>query len=242
MNPFTPDPPVPVLPVLPVLIETRNLSRLDHAGCNPLLQATNFRLRGGDKVAITGPSGSGKSVFLRTLALLEAPDGGDVRWNDQVLTSAMIPGYRSRVSYIAQRPALIEGSVEDNLRFPYSLEVFKEQTFDVERALAMLHQAGKPRSFMTKMAADLSGGESQVISLIRAVQLDPQVLLLDEPTAALDPKSSRDIESLVNTWFATGGLGTRACIWVSHDHEQARRMSTIRLEMRAGVLSTEGGR
>jgi putative ABC transport system ATP-binding protein len=104
----------------------------------------------------------------------------------------------------------------------------------------MLHQAGKPASFMNKTAGDLSGGESQVIALIRALQLDPQVLLLDEPTAALDPKSSREVESLVNTWFTSAPVGTRACVWVTHDHEQARRMSTLRLQMHAGVLTPEG--
>lgn len=234
MHPFALDQPPPSL------IETRKLSRLDQAGRSPLLHATDFMLRGGDKVAITGPSGSGKSVFLRTLALLEAPDSGEVLWRNQVVTSALIPRYRSRAIYIAQRPALMEGNVEDNLRFPYSLEVFKEQVFDIDQAIRMLHKAGKPTSFMNKMASDLSGGESQVISLIRALLLDPQVLLLDEPTAALDPKSSREVESLVDTWFTSGLLGTRACIWVTHDHEQARRMSTLRLQMHAGVLTPEG--
>lgn len=225
----------------PPLIETRKLSRLDQTGHSPLLYATDFILRGGDKVAITGPSGSGKSVFLRTLALLEAPDSGEVLWNDRVVTSALIPRYRSRVSYIAQRPALIEGSVEDNLRFPYSLKIFKDQMFDIERAARMLDQAGKPRSFMNKVAGDLSGGESQVVALIRALQLDPQVLLLDEPTAALDPLSARDVESLVDTWFAAGPLAMRGCIWVSHDPEQARRMSDVRFEMHAGSLSRMAG-
>lgn len=234
MHPFALDQPPPSL------IETRKLSRLDQAGRSPLLHATDFMLRGGDKVAITGPSGSGKSVFLRTLALLEAPDSGEVLWRNQVVTSALIPRYRSRAIYIAQRPALMEGNVEDNLRFPYSLEVFKEQVFDIDQAIRMLHEAGKPTSFMNKMASDLSGGESQVISLIRALLLDPQVLLLDEPTAALDPKSSREVESLVDTWFTSGPPGTRACIWVTHDHEQARRMSTLRLQMHAGVLTPEG--
>lgn len=233
--------PTPSAPHAPSLIETRKLSRLDQSGRTPLLHSTDFTLRGGDKVAITGPSGSGKSVFLRTLALLEAPDSGEVLWRNQVVTSALIPAYRSRISYIAQRPALIEGSVEDNLRFPYSLKIFKEQTFDIEQAVRMLHQAGKPQSFMSKMAGDLSGGESQVVSLIRAMQLDPQVLLLDEPTAALDPQSSGAVESLVNTWLASDPLGARAFIWVSHDPEQAQRMSNIRLEMHAGSLSRMAG-
>jgi putative ABC transport system ATP-binding protein len=234
-------PLTPSATLAPLLIETRKLSRLGQSDQNPLLHATDFILRGGDKVAITGPSGSGKSVFLRTLALLEAPDSGEVLWRDQVVTSALVPRYRSRISYIAQRPALIEGSVEDNLRFPFSLTVFKGQTFDIEQAVRMLRQAGKPLSFMSKMAGDLSGGESQVVALIRALQLDPQVLLLDEPTAALDPQSARDVEGLVDTWLASGSVEERACIWVSHDPEQARRMSNMRFEMLAGSLSRMAG-
>ena len=99
----------------------------------------------------------------------------------------------------------------------------------------LLEHAGKTPSFLGKNAADLSGGEAQVASLIRSLQLNPEVLLLDEPTAALDPTSSRDVEALINAWFAADNA--RAYIWVSHDLEQARRMSEIHLQMSAGVLS-----
>ena len=219
------------------LIETCGLSRLDQRNGAPLLQPTDFRLNRGDKVAITGSSGSGKSVFLRTLALLDAPNAGELLWQHQAVGNTRIPLYRSRVCYIAQRPALLEGSVEDNLRFPYSLKTLKAQTFDLDKVKDFLRQTGKPESFLQKNAGDLSGGEAQVVSLIRAIQLDPEVLLLDEPTAALDPLSSRDVETLVNTWFDTGQTSTRAYVWVSHDHDQAQRMSNIRFEMHAGVLT-----
>jgi putative ABC transport system ATP-binding protein len=200
----------------------------------------NFILNGGERVAITGSSGSGKSVFLRTLALLDAPGSGEVVWHDQPVVAAQIPAYRSRVCYIAQRPAMMDGTVEDNLRFPYSLNIFKQQKFDIDRVKDLLRQVGKPENFLLKSADDLSGGEAQVVALIRTIQLDPEVLLLDEPTAALDPQSSRDVEALVNTWFANVPAQTRAYIWVSHDLDQAQRMSNIRLEMHAGVLSAIG--
>ncbi len=224
-------------PLTTQLVETRALSRMDQNNAVQLLHPVNFTLSGGDRVAITGSSGSGKSVFLRTLALLDAPGSGEVVWRNHPVVAAQIPAYRSRVCYIAQRPALVDGTVEDNLRFPYSLNIFKQQTFDIEKARGLLRQAGKPESFLLKTAEDLSGGEAQVVSLIRAIQLDPEVMLLDEPTAALDPQSSRAVEALVDTWFASGTAATRAYIWVSHDHDQAQRMSNIRFEMHAGVLT-----
>ena len=217
------------------LIETRALTRMDERRQVPLLQPTNFTLNRGDRVSITGASGSGKSVFLRALALLDAPSAGQILWNGQAIADAQIPHYRSHISYLSQRPALIEGTVEDNLRFPFSLRTLHARRFDLAAVTTLLGHAGKDPDFLGKNAGDLSGGESQVVSLIRTLQLNPEVLLLDEPTAALDPASSRDVEALIDAWFA--GDRARAYIWVSHDLDQARRMSAIHLQMSAGVLS-----
>ena len=217
------------------LIETRALTRRDERRQTLLLQPTDFSLNRADRVSITGSSGSGKSVFLRALALLDAPTSGQVLWNGQPIANTEIPHYRSHISYLSQRPALIEGTVEDNLRFPFSLKTLRQRRFDPAAVTALLEHAGKTPGFLGKNAADLSGGEAQVASLIRTLQLNPEVLLLDEPTAALDPTSSRDVEALINAWF--GADSDRAYIWVSHDLEQARRMSEIHLQMSAGVLS-----
>ncbi|MGG5238573.1 ABC transporter ATP-binding protein [Pseudomonas lurida] len=217
------------------LIETRALTRLDERRQVPLLQPIDFTLHAGDRVSITGASGSGKSVFLRALALLDAPTSGQILWNNQPIGNTQIPHYRSHISYLSQRPALLDGSVEDNLRFPFSLKTLRKRSFDLAAVTTLLGHAGKAPDFLAKRAGDLSGGESQVVSLIRTLQLNPEVLLLDEPTAALDPTSSREVEALIDAWFA-GDLA-RACIWVSHDLDQARRMSDIHLQMSAGVLS-----
>ncbi len=216
------------------LIETRALTRMDERRQVPLLQPTDFTLNAGDRVSITGSSGSGKSVFLRALALLDAPTSGQVLWNGQPIGNAEIPHYRCHISYLSQRPALLEGTVEDNLRFPFSLKTSRKRSFDLAAVTTLLGHSGKAPDFLAKNAADLSGGESQVVSLIRTLQLNPEVLLLDEPTAALDPTSSREVEALIDAWFA--GDTTRACIWVSHDLDQAQRMSDLHLQMHAGVL------
>ncbi|MFV9651405.1 ABC transporter ATP-binding protein [Pseudomonas citrulli] len=217
------------------LIETRALTRMDERRQVPLLQPTDFTLNRADRVSITGASGSGKSVLLRALALLDAPTSGQVLWNGQPIANAEIPHYRSHISYLSQRPVLLEGTVEDNLRFPFSLKTLRQRRFDPQAVTALLGHAGKAATFLTKSALDLSGGEAQVVSLIRTLQLNPEVLLLDEPTAALDPTSSRDVEALISAWFA--GDNARAYVWVSHDLDQARRMSDIHWQMSAGVLS-----
>lgn len=217
------------------LIETRALTRTDERRQVLLLQPTDFTLNAADRVSITGSSGSGKSVFLRALALLDAPTSGQILWNGQPISNLQIPHYRCHISYLSQRPALIEGSVEDNLRFPFSLKTSHKRSFDLAAVTTLLGHAGKAADFLAKNAADLSGGEAQVVALIRTLQLSPEVLLLDEPTAALDPTSSREVEALIDAWFA--GDTARACIWVSHDLDQAQRMSNIHLQMDAGVLS-----
>mgnify|MGYP003945430013 CR=1 FL=1 len=200
-----------------------------------LLQPTIFALHAGDRVAITGPSGSGKSVLLRALALLDPLDAGRIVWHGRPVERAAIPHYRRNVAYIRQRPALLDGSVEDNLRYPFELHAYRDVRFDRARAASLVAAAGRGDDFLDKRASELSGGEAQIVALIRVLQLAPEVLLLDEPTASLDPESSHAIEGLVRAWF-DADPGRHASIWVSHDPAQAARMSERRLTMRAGTL------
>jgi putative ABC transport system ATP-binding protein len=156
-------------------------------------------------------------------------------WHGAAISRAAIPGYRRNVAYIRQRPALLDGSVEDNLRYPFELRAYRDVRFDRARAASLAAQAGRADDFLDKRASELSGGEAQIAALIRVLQLSPEVLLLDEPTASLDPESSRAIEALVHAWFADDP-SRHASIWVSHDPAQAARMSHRHLTMRAGVL------
>lgn len=218
-----------------MIIEARTLLRRDAIAATALLDVTNFSLATGERAVMTGPSGAGKSVFLRALALLDPIDAGRILWHGRVIDRRAIPRYRRCVAYVRQRPALIEGTVEDNLRYPYSLRAYSDARFDRGRAAQLVSAAGKSEDFLRKRASELSGGEAQVTALIRVLQLEPEVLLLDEPTASLDPQSTRAIEALVASWFEADRTA-RASIWVSHDPAQAERVGTRRLTMRAGHL------
>src|SRR5205807_6803377 len=136
----------------------------------------------------------------RALAWLDRLDEGEIRWRSQPLRGDLIPAYRSRVIYLHQRPALFEGTVEDNLRLPFSLKAHRAGRFDRARAVARLAGLGRDPSFLDKSHRDLSGGEAQITALVRALQLDPDVLLLDEPTAALDGTAARAVERLLEHW------------------------------------------
>ncbi|MEC5406744.1 ATP-binding cassette domain-containing protein [Paraburkholderia sp. MPAMCS5] len=217
------------------LVLADSIVRRDASRGQTLLEPTTFALDAGDRVAITGPSGSGKSVFLRSLALLDPLDAGRIVWRGAPLERAAIPRYRRNVAYIRQRPALLDGTVEDNLRYPFELHAYRDVRFDRAHAAGLAARAGRGGDFLDKRASELSGGEAQITALIRVLQLSPHVLLLDEPTASLDPESSRAIEALVHAWFDAEPRA-HASIWVSHDPAQAARMSARHLTMRAGVL------
>ncbi|MEM5342540.1 ABC transporter ATP-binding protein [Paraburkholderia azotifigens] len=217
------------------LVEAHDIVRRDAARGQTLLHPARIAIHAGERIAITGPSGSGKSVFMRALALLDPLDGGEVRWRGRRIARATIPRFRRHVAYIRQRPALLDGTVEDNLRYPYTLHAYRDVRFDRERAAALASQAGRANDFLDRFASELSGGEAQIAALIRVLQLEPDVLLLDEPTASLDPESALAIEGLVRAWF-DAAQEARAWLWVSHDPAQAARVNNRHLTMRAGVL------
>jgi putative ABC transport system ATP-binding protein len=219
----------------PALVEAHGIVRRDSQRGQTLLAPTDFALCAGERVAINGPSGSGKSVFLRALALLDPLAAGYVAWHGKRIGRAAIPRYRRSVAYIRQRPAMLDGTVEDNLRYPYTLAAYRDAHFDRARAATLATQAGRAADFLDKQASELSGGEAQIAALIRVLQLDPEVLLLDEPTASLDPQASQEIERLVTSWFEAA-RDARAYLWVSHDPAQAERMCERALSMRAGQL------
>ena len=140
--------------------------------------------------------------------------------------------------YLHQRPALYEGSVEDNLRYPFTLKAHRDQPFDRRRAIELLASLGRDRAFLDKSSRDLSGGEAQIVAFVRAVQLEPAVLLLDEPTASLDPATAQAVEGVLDRWLAARA-GERALVWVSHDRDQTLRMTRRTISLQAGRLEPE---
>jgi len=221
------------------LLKACGLGRRKAGADEWLLRGVCLELRPGDRLSVAGPTGSGKTLLLRALALLDPLDEGTIAWKGRGVRGEAVPMYRRQVAYLHQRPALFEGSVEENLRLPLSLAIHRGASFDRGRALMRLEGLGLDESFLEKPARDLSGGEGQIASLLRAVELGPSVLLLDEPTASLDARSVAAVEMLVTRWQAEAP-GERAAIWVSHDAEQARRVGQRQLRMDAGQLQGGG--
>jgi putative ABC transport system ATP-binding protein len=174
-------------------------------------------------------------LLLRSLALLDAVDEGVIEWKGQAVSGSRVPSYRREVIYLHQRPALLEGSVEMNLRLPFALKLNSSRSFDADRILDLLKSADRPVSFLDQSSRDLSGGEAQIVALLRALQLDPSILLLDEPTTSLDAVTAHAIEEIILRWVSESP-GQRAFLWVSHDSNQVRRVAARCLRMQRGKL------
>ena len=203
-----------------------------------LIRGVDLVVHPGDRLGVLGPSGAGKSVLLRAVARLDPIHEGSIQWQGREVRGDGIPAYRRQVIYLHQRPALMEGTVEENLRYPFTLRAHHGRMFDLARVEAILQRLGREAGFLAKNARDLSGGESQLVGLVRVLQLDPFVLLLDEPTASLDPGATEAVEGLLGDWLADRP-DQRAIVWVSHDADQARRMTDRRVFLRAGGVAPE---
>ena len=187
--------------------------------------------------AIIGPNGAGKTSLLRLLGLLEKPDQGRVFLQNQDTTSLWphCLELRRRLGFLHQNPLLFQGTVFDNLAIglKYRGVSRTERRQRVERILFAFGLTSLAR----RPAAALSGGEAQKVALARIMALDPAVLLLDEPTANLDPRNTLEFERLIADIHGRQG---KTIILVTHDLGQAERLSQQVLFLAQGRLIESG--
>ncbi|MCP4190407.1 MAG: ATP-binding cassette domain-containing protein [Planctomycetaceae bacterium] len=200
-----------------------------------LIRDVTMQLSASERVIVAGPSGSGKSVLLRAIAMLDPIDEGEIRWNGELVTDREVPQFRSRVIYLHQRGPMFDGTVSDNLRMPFQLRQHQDREYDEQIILGWLELVDRDLSFLERRTSDLSGGERQIVSLLRAIQLKPQVLLLDEPTSAADQQTVAAIERVVLNWLEQEP--NHALLWVTHDSVQAERIGQRQLHMDRGRLT-----
>ena len=215
------------------LLEARGLGRRSRSTSEWLFREIDLDICSGDRLALVGPTGSGKSLILRAMAVLDPVDEGEVLWAGQPIADAAVPEFRCRVMYLQQRSPVIEGTVEDNLRIPFSLHLRQDTPFPEVEVEELLKTLGKESRFLASQTANLSGGERQMVALLRALLVAPTILLLDEPSAALDSHATTAIESLVDAWHAHAPT-ERAYLWVSHDSAQAQRVGRKIIRLSSG--------
>jgi putative ABC transport system ATP-binding protein len=218
-----------------MLLEADHIARRHPNGHAWLLDDVSLAIKPGARLVLTGPSGGGKTLLLRALARLDPLDRGEVRYRGRSIHHDAVPPYRASVVYFHQRAALIDDTVEAALRRPFALNVHRQRRFDRQLVIELLSALGRDAGFLEKKVAELSGGEIQISALVRALQLDPAVLLLDEPTAALDGPTATAVEQLIDDWLAENDQ--RAMIWVSHNEAQVQRVGRTAVRMEAGRLS-----
>jgi putative ABC transport system ATP-binding protein len=203
-----------------VLFELRDVSL--KRGGRTVLDALSASVPAG-ATTIVGPSGAGKSTLLRLLNRLADPDAGTIEFRGEPLSEREPRRLRREVSLVPQLPALLEGTVRDNLAYAARLA---DKPLDCGRSLRL---AGLEPGFADRRVDELSVGEQQRAMLGRALAQEPAVLLLDEPTSALDHASRDAVEAALIELRRELEI---SLVLVSHDPEQARRLGewVVRLE------------
>lgn len=212
-------------------LETDSLTRV--VDTERIVDSVSVQVRTSDVVAIIGPSGAGKSSFLRLLNRLDEPTDGTVYLDGTDYRKTDPQELRRRIGLIPQDAALTEGSVSENVALGARV---RNEPVDGERVAALLGRMGL-EGYEGRAVDDLSGGERQRVSIARTLYVDPEVLLLDEPTAHLDSATEERIEELLAELIQEDYL---TCVLVTHDTAQARRLGDRIVKMVDGSVVAEG--
>ncbi len=190
------------------------------------MQDVNLTITAGGKTVLLGPNGAGKSLIMRLCHGLLAPTAGRITW-----AGGPIAWARDRQAMVFQRPIMLRRSVAENIEYPLSLRGFgrglrRQRLREALQMAGLTNHANLP-------ARLLSGGEQQRVALARAWVIRPEVLLLDEPTANLDPTATGAVEQVIEE-FAQAGV---KIIMTTHDLSEARRLADEIVFMHRGCVA-----
>lgn len=212
------------------LIEIQNLNLVTKDTNTSLLKDISLKINDGERILLTGRSGSGKSLLLRSLAFLEIAQATSFLWKGQPLVAKNIPYYRTHVMYLHQKSTFEDKmNIEDNLKYVFHFKCHHQKVFDRKRVIDFLEQIEYDTIILQKLPSQLSGGETQIMAIIRALILQPDILLLDEPTSATDPQTTLALEKLILTH-------QQSYVWITHHQDQVARLGGIHWQMQDGRL------
>ena len=202
-----------------------------------ILKGINLKVEKGEKVIIIGPSGSGKSTFLRCLNLLETKDSGDIVFEGNMITEKTnLDEYRKNIGMVFQNFNLFNNmTVKENIMLaPTTLKLKskEEAEKDAKKLLKKINLLNK----IDKYPNQLSGGEKQRVAIVRALAMEPKIMLFDEPTSALDPEMVGEVLDLMKK-LADDGM---TMIIVTHEMKFAKEIGSKVIFMDNGKIVEQG--
>jgi osmoprotectant transport system ATP-binding protein len=201
------------------------------------LERCDLSIASGQTTVLIGPSGCGKSTILRLFIGLQTPDEGSIYFGEQLLEPARLPELRQRMGYVIQDGGLFPHlSARDNAAL-----MARHLGWSDERIATRINELAElthfPTEALDRYPLQLSGGQQQRVSLMRALMLDPEVLLLDEPLGALDPMIRRDLQADLRDIFTSLG---KTVLMVTHDLGEAAFFADTVVLLRDGRIVQQG--
>jgi tungstate transport system ATP-binding protein len=199
----------------------------------PVIKTLSMKVRDGQVLSIIGPNGAGKTTLLRMMALLEKPTDGAIYYKGKKVDDSSVNKIRGKVTMVFQRNVNLNKTVFKNVA--YGLELKKMSESEIERSVVQALDLVGMKKFANRHAKKLSGGEQQRLAIARALVLEPELLLLDEPTANLDPKNTLGVERIINEI-----KGKTTVVVSTNNPYQAGRLSDRIACLLEGRLISEG--
>ncbi|WP_404988702.1 ABC transporter ATP-binding protein [Clostridium culturomicium] len=196
-----------------------------------ILNGITLDIEKGDCISIVGQSGSGKSTFLKICSDLISITSGELYYDGKNYKEYNPLELRRKISYCVQLPHLFGDKVCENLEFPFKI---RKKQMDKARVIALLKRFNLDESFLDKQVKSLSGGEKQRIALIRNFIFEPDIILLDEATAALDKENAKVIEEYVKELNHKG----ITVLWITHSKEQSEGIFNKRITIDEGKIGS----
>ena len=221
-----------------VIISAQNLEKHFGSGTIKALNGVSADIKKGEVVVVIGPSGSGKSTFLRCLNLMEIPTGGTILFNGKNITDkgANINIYRQKMGMVFQHFNLFPHmTILKNMTLAPTQLLKKSKEEAAQKAMSLLARVGL-EDRANAYPSQLSGGQKQRIAIVRALAMEPEVMLFDEPTSALDPEMVGEVLEVMKELAAEG----MTMVVVTHEMGFAKEVGDRVLFMDEGKLVEEG--